>query len=61
MPREFSKIRIRCMGQILRGLREMIYPPTVVRQSIFSSKTLFNIFYKSTGPVFIHCVEPRKL
>jgi histone-lysine N-methyltransferase SETMAR len=32
-------------------------PPTVVRHSHFSPKTLFSIFFKSTGPVLIHYVE----
>ncbi|CAF2708911.1 unnamed protein product [Rotaria sp. Silwood2] len=32
-------------------------PPTVVRQSIFSPKTLFSIYFKSTGPVLIYYVE----
>ena len=32
-------------------------PPTVVRQSAFSPKTLFSIFFKSTSPVWIHYVE----
>jgi histone-lysine N-methyltransferase SETMAR len=32
-------------------------PPTVVRHSRFSPKTLFSIFFKSTGPVLIHYVE----
>ena len=30
---------------------------TVVRQSTSSPKTLLSIFFKSTGPVWIHCVE----
>ena len=32
-------------------------PPTVVRRSRFAPKTLFSIFFKSTGPVLIHHVE----
>jgi hypothetical protein len=32
-------------------------PPTTVRHSLFSPKTLFSIFFKSTGPVLIHYVE----
>ena len=32
-------------------------PPTVVRHSRFSPRTLFSIFFKSTGPVLIHYVE----
>ncbi|CAF2798145.1 unnamed protein product [Rotaria sp. Silwood2] len=32
-------------------------PPTVVRQSHFSPKTLFCIFFKSTGPILIYYVE----
>jgi len=32
-------------------------PPTVVRQSPYAPKTLMSIFFKSTGPVFIHHVE----
>lgn len=32
-------------------------PPTVVRQSRYSPKTLFSIFFKSTGPVLIHYLE----
>ena len=35
-------------------------PPTVVRQSRFSPKTLFSIFFKSTGPVLIHYVGRGK-
>jgi histone-lysine N-methyltransferase SETMAR len=31
-------------------------PPTVVRHSRFSPKTLFSIFFKTTGPVLIHYV-----
>ncbi|CAF3823307.1 unnamed protein product [Rotaria sp. Silwood1] len=31
--------------------------PTVVRQSPYVPKTLMSIFFKSTGPVFIHHVE----
>lgn len=32
-------------------------PPTVVRRSHFAPRTLFSIFFKSTGPVLIHYVE----
>jgi len=32
-------------------------PPTVVRRDKFAPKSLFSIFFKSNGPVFIHCVE----
>ncbi|CAM4982674.1 unnamed protein product [Rotaria socialis] len=32
-------------------------PPTVVRRSHFAPKTLFCIFFKTTGPVLIHHVE----
>ena len=32
-------------------------PPTVVRCSKFAPRTLFSIFFKSNGPVFIHRVE----
>jgi len=32
-------------------------PPTVVRRSRFAPRTLFSIFFKSNGPVFIHRVE----
>ena len=32
-------------------------PPTVIRQSIFSPKILFSIFFKSSEPVLIHYVE----
>lgn len=32
-------------------------PPAVVRRSQFSPRTLFSIFFKSTGPVVIHYVE----
>jgi len=32
-------------------------PPTVVRGSRFASKTLFSIFFKSTGPMLIHRIE----
>ena len=32
-------------------------PRAVVRPSMFSSKTLFSIFFKSTGPVLIHYVD----
>jgi histone-lysine N-methyltransferase SETMAR len=32
-------------------------PPTVVRGSRFAPKTLFSIFFKSTGPMLIHRIE----
>ncbi|CAF4976585.1 unnamed protein product, partial [Rotaria sp. Silwood1] len=32
--------------------------PTLVRRSHFAPKTFFCIFFKSTGPVLIHSVEP---
>jgi len=32
-------------------------PPTVVRGSRFASRTLFSIFFKSTGPVLIHRIN----
>ncbi len=32
-------------------------PPTVVRRSRFAPKTLFCIFFKTTGPVLIHHVD----
>ena len=32
-------------------------PPTVVRRSRFAPRTLFSIFFKSNGSVFIHRVE----
>jgi hypothetical protein len=32
-------------------------PLTVVRHSRFSPKTLFSIFFKTTGPILIHFVE----
>ncbi|CAF4770838.1 unnamed protein product [Rotaria socialis] len=32
-------------------------PPTVVRRSHFAPKTLYCIFFKTTGPVLIHHVE----
>ena len=33
-------------------------PPTVARRSRYAPKTLFSIFFKSTGPVLIHYLEP---
>ncbi|CAF2517191.1 unnamed protein product [Rotaria sp. Silwood2] len=32
-------------------------PPTIVRGSRFASKTLFSIFFKSTGPMLTHRIE----
>lgn len=32
-------------------------PPTLVRRSRFAPRTLFCIFFKSTGPLLIHSVE----
>ena len=32
-------------------------PPTVVRQNRFAPKPLFSIFFKSIGPMLIHCIE----
>ncbi|CAF3769436.1 unnamed protein product, partial [Rotaria sordida] len=32
-------------------------PPTIVRRDKFAPKTLFRIFFKSTGPILIHRVE----
>ena len=32
-------------------------PPTVARRSCFSPRTLFCIFFKTTGPVLIHHVD----
>lgn len=32
-------------------------PPTIVRRNRFAPKTLFSIFFKSTGPILIHRVE----
>ncbi len=38
-------------------MREGDPPATVVRLSKFAPRTLFSIFFKSNGPVFIHRVE----
>ncbi|CAF4847578.1 unnamed protein product [Rotaria sp. Silwood1] len=35
-------------------------PTTVVRRSRFEPKNLFSIFFKSNGPVLIHCVDEGK-
>jgi histone-lysine N-methyltransferase SETMAR len=35
-------------------------PTTVVRRSKFEPKNLFSIFFKSNGPVLIHCVDEGK-
>ena len=32
-------------------------PPTVVREGRFAPRTLFSIFFKSTGPMLIHRIE----
>ena len=32
-------------------------PPTVARRSHFAPRTRFCIFFKTTGPVFIHHVD----
>ncbi|CAF3931805.1 unnamed protein product [Rotaria sordida] len=32
-------------------------PPTIIRRNKFDPKTLFSIFFKSTGPLLIHHVE----
>jgi histone-lysine N-methyltransferase SETMAR len=35
-------------------------PPTVARPNRFAPKTLFSIFFKSTGPMLVHRVERRQ-
>ena len=36
-------------------------PPTVVRRDRFAPRTLFSIFFKSTGPIVIHHTEPIQI
>ena len=35
-------------------------PTTAVRGSKFEGKTLFSIFFKSNGPILLHCVDEAK-